>query len=94
MPKIVPRFGDLPVLGPHGFTRVGYTEWGERSASRTGDVRARPDAQQPRLRLPRATARRARRARDRAGPSGRGRSEFLSAAEDYGTLFTSRRWRR
>ena len=35
MAKIAPRFDDLPVLGPHGFTRVGYTEWGERNARRT-----------------------------------------------------------
>ena len=28
MAKLVPRFDDVPVLGPHGFTRMGYTEWG------------------------------------------------------------------
>jgi len=85
MPKIVPRFGDLPVLGPHGFTRVGYTEWGERSASRTvvcvhGLTRNSRDFDFLAQRLVERGAR-------VIAPDlpGRGRSEFLSAAEDYGT---------
>ena len=28
MATIAPRFGDVRVLGPHGFLRVGYTDWG------------------------------------------------------------------
>jgi len=85
MPKIVPRFDDLPVLGPHGFTRVGYTEWGERNASRTvvcvhGLTRNSRDFDFLAHRLVERGAR-------VVAPDlpGRGRSEFLSTAEDYGT---------
>ena len=35
MAKLTPRFDELPVLGPHGFSHMGYTEWGARDASRT-----------------------------------------------------------
>ena len=35
MAKITPRFDEFLALGPHGFSRVGYTEWGPRDAQRT-----------------------------------------------------------
>jgi pimeloyl-ACP methyl ester carboxylesterase len=85
MPKTAPRFDDLPVLGPHGFTRVGYTEWGERSARRTivcvhGLTRNSRDFDFLAQRLVERGAR-------VIAPDlpGRGRSEFLAHAEDYGT---------
>ena len=85
MPKIVPRFGDLPVLGPHGFTRVGYTEWGERNARRTvvcvhGLTRNSRDFDFLAQKLVERGAR-------VIAPDlpGRGRSEFVAHAEDYGT---------
>ena len=85
MPKIAPRFDDLPVLGPHGFTRVGYTEWGERSARRTivcahGLTRNSRDFDFLAQRLVERGAR-------VIAPDlpGRGRSEFVPHAEDYGT---------
>ena len=85
MPKIAPRFGDVPVLGPHGFTRVGYTEWGERTAGRTvvcvhGLTRNSRDFDFLAQRLVERGAR-------VVAPDlpGRGRSEFLAHAEDYGT---------
>jgi pimeloyl-ACP methyl ester carboxylesterase len=85
MPKIAPRFGDVPVLGPHGFTRVGYTEWGERTARRTvvcvhGLTRNSRDFDFLAQRLVERGAR-------VIAPDlpGRGRSEFAAHAEDYGT---------
>jgi pimeloyl-ACP methyl ester carboxylesterase len=30
-----PRFDEVPVLGPHGFLRVAYVEWGRATAERT-----------------------------------------------------------
>jgi pimeloyl-ACP methyl ester carboxylesterase len=85
MPKIAPRFHDIPVLGPHGFTRVGYTEWGDRSAGRTvvcvhGLTRNSRDFDFLAQRLVERGAR-------VVAPDlpGRGRSEFLAHAEDYGT---------
>ena len=57
-------------------------------------LRARPDAQQPRLRLPRAAARRARRARDRARPSGpRPQRVRRARAKTTARRCTWRRWR-
>jgi hypothetical protein len=35
MPKIIPPFGEFPALGPHGFTRIGDTQWAEAGARRT-----------------------------------------------------------
>ena len=85
MAKIVPRFDELPVLGPHGFTRVGYTEWGERNAPRTvvcvhGLTRNSRDFDFLAQRLVERGAR-------VIAPDlpGRGRSQFLPHAEDYGT---------
>jgi pimeloyl-ACP methyl ester carboxylesterase len=31
--ELTPRFGDVAALGPHGFTRVAYVEWGPPDAS-------------------------------------------------------------
>ncbi len=31
-PGLGPRFGDVAALGPHGFTRVAYVEWGPADA--------------------------------------------------------------
>ena len=85
MPKLAPHFGDVPVLGPHGFARVGYTEWGSASASRTvvcvhGLTRNSRDFDFLAQRLVERGAR-------VVAPDlpGRGRSEFLEHAEDYGT---------
>ena len=85
MPKIAPRFDDLPVLGPHGFTRIGYTEWGERNARRTvvcvhGLTRNSRDFDFLAQRLVERGAR-------VIAPDlpGRGRSDFVPHAEDYGT---------
>lgn len=85
MPKIAPRFDELPVLGPHGFTRVGYTEWGDRNARRTvvcvhGLTRNSRDFDFLAQRLVERGAR-------VIAPDlpGRGRSEFVPHAEDYGT---------
>ena len=85
MPKLAPRFGDVPVLGPHGFARVGYTEWGSAGASRTvvcvhGLTRNSRDFDFLAQRLVERGAR-------VVAPDlpGRGRSEFLEHAEDYGT---------
>jgi len=30
--ELIPRFGDVQALGPHGFTRVAYIEWGPPDA--------------------------------------------------------------
>jgi pimeloyl-ACP methyl ester carboxylesterase len=85
MAKFAPRFDDVPVLGPHGFTRMGYTEWGSAGALRTvvcvhGLTRNSRDfdilAQRFAERGVRVVA---------PDLPGRGRSEFLSHAEDYGT---------
>ena len=35
MAKLTPRFEEFLALGPHGFGRIGYTEWGPRDAPRT-----------------------------------------------------------
>lgn len=38
MPAVMslsPRFGEFIALGPHGFTRLGYTAWGPGDAERT-----------------------------------------------------------
>jgi len=85
MPKLAPRFGDVPVLGPHGFARVGYTEWGSASAARTvvcvhGLTRNSRDFDFLAQRLVERGAR-------VVAPDlpGRGRSEFLEHAEDYAT---------
>jgi len=32
---LVPRFESIPVLGPSGFTRMAYTEWGPRESEQT-----------------------------------------------------------
>jgi pimeloyl-ACP methyl ester carboxylesterase len=32
MPDVVPRFGEVHALGPHGFTKVAYIEWGPPDA--------------------------------------------------------------
>lgn len=85
MAKIAPRFDDLPVLGAHGFARVGYTEWGPADAPRTvvcvhGLTRNSRDFDFLAQRLVERGAR-------VVAPDlpGRGRSEFLAHAEDYGT---------
>src|SRR3982750_1966427 len=85
MAKLAPRFDDLPVLGPPAFPRVGYTEWGERSPRRTivcvhGLTRNSRDFDFLAQRLVERGAR-------VVAPDlpGRGRSEFLAHAEDYGT---------
>jgi pimeloyl-ACP methyl ester carboxylesterase len=85
MPKLTPRFDDLPVLGPHGFLRVGYTEWGPRDAPRTvvcvhGLTRNSRDFDFLAERLVERDAR-------VVAPDlpGRGRSEPAEHAEDYGT---------
>ena len=85
MPKLAPRFDDLPVLGPHGFTRVGYTEWGSVDAPRTvvcvhGLTRNSRDFDFLAQRLVERGVR-------VVAPDlpGRGRSEFLPRGEDYNT---------
>jgi pimeloyl-ACP methyl ester carboxylesterase len=85
MPRITPRFHDLPVLGPHAFTRVGYTEWGAPNAPRTvicvhGLTRNSRDFDFLAQRLAERGAR-------VVAPDlpGRGRSEFLPHSEDYTT---------
>jgi pimeloyl-ACP methyl ester carboxylesterase len=95
MPKIAPRFDDLPVLGPHGFTRIGYTEWGERNARRTvvcvhGLTRNSRDFD-----FLAPAARRARRARDRArSPGPRAQRIRSRTRKTTARRFTWRRWPR
>ena len=73
------------MLGPHGFTRVGYTEWGSADAERTvvcvhGLTRNGRDFDFLAQRLAeRGDAGRC------ARPPGRGRSDPVAHAEDYGT---------
>jgi pimeloyl-ACP methyl ester carboxylesterase len=85
MARIAPRFLDVPFLGPHAFSRMGYTEWGAPDAARTvvcvhGLTRNSRDFD---LLAQRFVERGAR----VVAPDlpGRGRSEFLPHAEDYAT---------
>lgn len=85
MAKLTPRFDEVPVLGPHGFLRVGYTEWGPADAERTvvcvhGLTRNCRDFDFLAERLVERGAR-------VIAPDlpGRGRSEPVEHAEDYGT---------
>ena len=85
MAKIAPRFGDVRVLGPHGFLRVGYTDWGPADAPLPivcvhGLTRNSRDFDPLAQRL----AERGRRVVALDLP-GRGRSEFAHRPADYGT---------
>jgi pimeloyl-ACP methyl ester carboxylesterase len=79
-----PRFGSFLALSPHGFTRVAYTDWGPPNSERVvicvhGLTRNARDFD----RLAEALAQRGVRVVAPDVP-GRGRSDWLAAAEDYG----------
>jgi pimeloyl-ACP methyl ester carboxylesterase len=85
MAKLTPRFEEFLALGPHGFGRVGYTEWGARDAQRTvicvhGLTRNSRD-------FDFLAARLVERGMRVVAPDlpGRGRSAPVANAEDYGT---------
>src|SRR5258708_24683179 len=83
--ELTPRFEEVRALGPHGFTRVSYADWGPRDASqvvicvhgltrncRDFDFLARRLAQRGlRIIVP--------------DLPGRGRSEWASNPSDYAT---------
>jgi pimeloyl-ACP methyl ester carboxylesterase len=82
---LTPRFEEVTALGPHGFTRVGYTEWGPPDSDRVvvclhGLTRNSRDFDFLAKRLAAAGMR-------VACPDlpGRGRSEWVPNAADYTT---------
>jgi len=82
---LTPRFGEFAALGPHGFTRIGYVEWGPEHAEQTvicvhGLTRNSRDFDF----LARRLVQRGMRVVAPDLP-GRGRSEAMEHAEDYGT---------
>ena len=94
MAEARPRFDDVPCLGPHGFTRIGYTRVGQRDASRTvvcvhGLTRNAATSTFSPQRL-------AERGVRVVAPDlpGRGRSEFLRTPRTTARRSISRRWPR
>ena len=84
---MTPRFGNFLALSPHGFTRVAYADWGPPDSERVvicvhGMTRNARDFD----RLADALAERGARVVAPDVP-GRGRSDWLAAAEDYGYPF-------
>lgn len=82
---LTPRFEEIPVLGPSGFTRMAYTEWGPQDSAHTvicvhGLTRNSRDFDF----LARYLAQRGMRVVAPDLP-GRGRSEKLAHAQDYAT---------
>jgi len=82
---LTPRFEAFPVLGPSGFTRMAYTEWGPRESEQTvicvhGLTRNSRDFDF----LAQYLAQRGMRVIAPDLP-GRGRSERLAHAQDYAT---------
>lgn len=83
--ELTPRFSSFPALGPNGFSRVSYTEWGPEQSERTviclhGLTRNGRDFDF----IARYLAQRGMRVVAPDLP-GRGRSERLQHAEDYAT---------
>jgi pimeloyl-ACP methyl ester carboxylesterase len=85
MAKLTPRFEEFLTLGPHGFCRIGYTEWGPRDAQRTvicvhGLTRNSRDFDFLAMRL-------VERGMRVVAPDlpGRGRSDPAASGDDYGT---------
>src|SRR5258706_6863676 len=83
--ELNPRFDEVRALGPHGFTRVSYADWGPRDASQVvlcvhGLTRNCRDFDC----LARRLAQRGLRVLAPDLP-GRGRSEWASTLSDYAT---------
>jgi pimeloyl-ACP methyl ester carboxylesterase len=83
--ELTPRFDEVAALGPHGFTRIAYVDWGPADAAQVvlcvhGLTRNSRDFDF----LARRLARRGLRVIAPDLP-GRGRSEWVATATDYAT---------
>jgi pimeloyl-ACP methyl ester carboxylesterase len=84
-PELTPRFDEVAALGPHGFTKVVYADWGPRDAEQVvvcahGLTRNSRDFDVLAMRL----AQRGLRVLALDFP-GRGQSEWVTPATDYAT---------
>ena len=80
-----PREAQISILGPRGFMRLAYIEWGPVRSGTHGRLRAWSDAKRPGFRPARTGACREGLPRGVPRSSGRGRSEWLKRTVDYDT---------
>jgi len=85
-PAGTPRLDDVSVLGPHGFVRVAYADWGPIGAGRRTVVCVHGMSRNGRD-FDVLAQRLAARGMRVVAPDlpGRGRSEWLEHSEDYAT---------